>query len=214
MCGPSGAGKTTYARRLEGAGMVRLSFDGHLWARGIRSGEVPAIVRDEVRDLLRTQLAALLGAGQAVVLDFSFWSRAMRSEWRALAAEHGTTPETIYLATDRRTVLARIEDRRGADADDFPVDLQTAAGYVDRFEVPTPEEGPLTIVVEGEEFAVTRRAPGVYDYHWLNHRHGGYGFSSATSDHSPVDGLGHVDGIRDFLRAIDPETGFIEDDDE
>lgn len=67
MCGPSGAGKTTYARRLEGAGMVRLSFDGHLWARGIRSGEVPAIVRDEVR---------------------------------ALAAEHGTTPETGFIEDD------------------------------------------------------------------------------------------------------------------
>lgn len=214
MCGPSGSGKTTYARRLEDVGMARLSFDGHLWARGITSGDVPALVREEVRDLLRTQLADLLGAGRDVVLDFSFWSRAMRSEWRTLVTAHGSTPETVYLATDRATVLARIGKRRGAHADDFPVEPETAAGYVDRFEVPTPEEGPLTIVVEGEEFSVTPRARGVYDYDWVNHQHGGYGFSCATSDRSPVDGPGHVDGIRSFLEAIDPATGFIEDDDE
>ena len=32
MCGPSGAGKTTYAHGLEREGMVRLSFDQVMWA--------------------------------------------------------------------------------------------------------------------------------------------------------------------------------------
>ena len=45
MCGPSGAGKTTYAGRLEAEGMVRLSFDAGIWARGITGGEVPEAVR-------------------------------------------------------------------------------------------------------------------------------------------------------------------------
>lgn len=146
MCGPSGAGKTTYARRLEAEGWTRLSFDSHLWARGIRSGEVDPAVREEVRVLLRAELESLLEADQDVVLDFSFWSRAMREEWRTLLRAHGVEPDTVYLATDRETVLARIRERAGAHADDFPVDLDTAASYVDRFEPPTPEEGPLTVV--------------------------------------------------------------------
>ena len=146
MCGPSGAGKTTYAARLESAGMVRLSFDSHLWDRGIRSGEVDPAVRAEVRDLLRDELVALLEAGRDVVLDFSFWSRAMRAEWRELVRAHGVEPETVYLATDRATVLERIGARAGAHADDFPVEPATAASYVDRFEVPTPDEGPLLVV--------------------------------------------------------------------
>lgn len=194
--------------------MVRLSFDAHLWERGIRSGDVPDDVREEIRGLLRAHLLQLVAERRDVVLDFSFWSRAMRAEWRDLLASTGVVPETTYLATDRESVLDRIRERSGGHADDFPVDLETAAAYVDRFEVPRPEEGPLTIVIDGEELAVRRRRPGIYDYDWVNHRHGGYGFFSATNDRSAIKrGADHVDAIRDFLEQVDPETGFLEDDD-
>ena len=126
--------------------MVRLSFDSHLWERGIRSGDVDPGVREEIRGLLRRELVALLGEGRDVVLDFSFWSRAMREEWRALLAEHGVVPETIYLATDRETVLARVRSRLGRHADDFELPEALAAEYFDHFEVPSPDEGPLTVV--------------------------------------------------------------------
>lgn len=35
MCGPGGAGKTTYAKRLEREGWTRLSFEVEFWERGI-----------------------------------------------------------------------------------------------------------------------------------------------------------------------------------
>ena len=37
MCGPAGAGKSTYARRLERDGIVRLSFDAEAWKRRMRT---------------------------------------------------------------------------------------------------------------------------------------------------------------------------------
>ena len=82
MCGPSGSGKTTYARRLEREGMVRLSFDVEMWRRGITAVPLPPEVRAEIETELRARLLELVAAGRDVVLDFSFWSRRMREDYR------------------------------------------------------------------------------------------------------------------------------------
>lgn len=146
MCGPSGAGKSTYANLLEKQGMVRLSADVELFARGVTEVPPPDEVRAEIHVELKQRLLALVAEGRDVVLDLSFWSRAMRDEWRDLLAPTGIVPQTIYLATDKPTILARLRERRGAHAHDFVLDEALAERYVDHFEVPTPQEGPLTVV--------------------------------------------------------------------
>ena len=146
MCGPAGSGKSTYARRLEQQGMVRLSFDGEAWERGIHSMPLPPVVYEEIEADLRDRLLALVAEGADVVLDFSFWSRRMREDYRRLLAPTGVVPETIYLATDRETVLERVRARRLSHPDDFRLDEELAARYFDHFEAPAPDEGPLTVV--------------------------------------------------------------------
>jgi predicted kinase len=146
MCGPSGAGKSTYARRLEDEGMTRLSFDVELWRRGIPAVPPPPEVRAEVEADLRARLLEHVAAGDDVVLDFSFWSRRMRDDYRALLAPAGVVPETIYLATERATVLERMRTRRGDHPDDFVLPEDLVAQYFDHFEPPTPDEGPLEVV--------------------------------------------------------------------
>jgi predicted kinase len=146
MCGPSGAGKSTYARRLEDEGMTRLSFDVELWRRGIAAVPPPPEVRAEVEADLRARLLEYVAAGDDVVLDFSFWSRRMRDDYRALLAPAGVVPETIYLATERATVLERMRTRRGDHPDDFVLPEDLVAQYFDHFEPPTPDEGPLEVV--------------------------------------------------------------------
>lgn len=146
MCGPSGSGKSTYARRLEDGGMVRLSFDVELWRRGISTVPPPQEVRDEIEAHLRTRLMELVTAGVDVVLDFSFWSRRMRDDYRELLEPTDVVPETVYLATDRETILRRMRARRGDDPDDFVLTEELVAQFVDHFEAPTPDEGPLTVI--------------------------------------------------------------------
>ncbi len=146
MCGPSGSGKSTYARRLETEGMTRLSFDLEMWRRGISTVPLPPPVRDEIEVELRARLLDLVAAGVDVVLDFSFWSRTMRADYRALLEPTGIVPETIYLATDRETVLNRMRTRRGSHGDDYALTDELAAEYFDHFEPPTADEGPLTVV--------------------------------------------------------------------
>ncbi len=146
MCGPAGSGKTTYARRLERDGMVRLSVDAEAWRRGITAMPLAPAVAADIEAGLRTQLLEHVASGTNVVVDLSFWSRRVRDDYRKLLAPAGVIPETVYLATDRDTVLARLRARRGGHGDDFALTEQLAAEYFDHFEVPTPQEGPLTVV--------------------------------------------------------------------
>src|ERR1700704_1696538 len=111
MCGPAGSGKATGARQEERPGMTRLSFDQEAWSRGITAMPLPQDVHRDIEQLLRARLVDLVRAGADVVLDFSFWSRRTREEYRELLRPLGVVPETVYLATDRATVLRRIGAR-------------------------------------------------------------------------------------------------------
>jgi predicted kinase len=146
MCGPAGSGKSTVARRYEQQGMTRLSFDQEAWSRGIATMPLPPEVHRDIESALRARLADLVRAGSDVVLDFSFWSRSMREEYRELLRPLGVVPETVYLATDRATVLQRVGARAARDGDDFKVSTELAALYFDHFEAPTAAEGPLTVI--------------------------------------------------------------------
>jgi predicted kinase len=126
--------------------MTRLSFDQEAWSRGITTMPLPQDVHRDIERVLRARLVDLVRAGADVVLDFSFWSRHMRDEYRDLLKPLGVVPETVYLATDRATVLRRITARAARDGDDFKISAELAAFYFDHFEVPTAAEGPLTVV--------------------------------------------------------------------
>jgi predicted kinase len=126
--------------------MARLSFDQEAWSRGITTMPLSHDVHREIEHVLRARLLDLVRAGSDVVLDFSFWSRAARDEYRELLRPFGVVPETVYLATDRATVLRRIGDRAARDGDDFKLSTELAVSYFDHFEVPTAAEGPLTVI--------------------------------------------------------------------
>jgi predicted kinase len=146
MCGPAGSGKSTVARQYERQGMTRLSFDQEAWARGITAMPLPQDVHRDIERVLRARLLDLVRAGADVVLDFSFWSRRTREEYRELLRPLGVVPETVYLATDRATVLRRIGARAARDGDDYAISAELAAFYFDHFEIPTAAEGPLTVM--------------------------------------------------------------------
>jgi predicted kinase len=146
MSGSAGSGKSTVARQYEQQGMIRLSFDQEAWSRGITTMPLPQDVHRDIEHALRGRLVGLVRAGSDVVLDFSFWSRSMRDEYRELLRPLGVVPETVYLAIGRAAVLRRIAARAARDGDDFAISTELAAFYFDHFEVPEAAEGPLTVI--------------------------------------------------------------------
>jgi predicted kinase len=146
MCGPAGSGKSTIARRYEAGGMLRLSVDTEAWARGHRVVPLPSDVGAEIIAELQQRLLAAVTEGEDVVLDLSFWSRAMRDEWRSLLSATAAEPEIVHVVASRETVLSRLRTRAVAHSDDFRLPVGLAEAYFDHFEPPAPEEGPITVI--------------------------------------------------------------------
>jgi len=149
MCGPAGAGKSTVAKQLEQQGMARLSFDEESFRRGVRTHPLTQETYAEIEQALLTRLLGLVRQKQAVVLDYSFWSRAMRDRYKALLAPLGIVPEIIYVMTPKAVVLQRLQRRTGAAPHEIKLSAENAARYYEQFEAPTADEGQITVVSGG-----------------------------------------------------------------
>ncbi|MFJ4191021.1 AAA family ATPase [Kitasatospora sp. NPDC089509] len=147
MCGLPGAGKTTYALGLVRRGYVRLSIDEVVWRRlgGRDAGRVLAAeefdrLKEEVRREQRRELVDLMLAGRDVVVDYSFWSRAAREDYKELVERHGCRWELVHLKADRATLDRRLERRNNEDgANAVTVDRALLDRYLEHFEEPEGE---------------------------------------------------------------------------
>ncbi|MFF0290791.1 AAA family ATPase [Streptomyces sp. NPDC005262] len=147
MCGLPGAGKTTYAKELVRRGYVRLSIDEVVWQRlGRRDAglvlkaEEFDQLKEEVRREQRQELVELMLAGRDAVVDYSFWSRAARDDYKALIENHGCRWELVHLKADRTTLEHRLALRKGEEgANSVTVDQTLFNRYLANFEEPDGE---------------------------------------------------------------------------
>ncbi|MFD6091106.1 AAA family ATPase [Oerskovia sp. NPDC060338] len=146
MCGPAGSGKSTLARRLEREGYVRLSFDEEAWRRGFRTHPVPEEGCLVVHQHLQRRLSDAVTSGERVVVDTSFWSRAARDKYREFLAPFGVTPVVLHVRTPRSILLSRLRNRVNGGPNDIHVPFETALAYLDGFQAPTSDEGPVRVV--------------------------------------------------------------------
>jgi predicted kinase len=75
-----------------------------------------------------------------VVVDYSFWSRAARDDYKALIEDHGCRWELIHLKADRTTLEQRLAVRNSEEgADCVTVDQALFDRYLANFEEPDGE---------------------------------------------------------------------------
>ena len=140
LCGLPGSGKTTLAVRLERERpALRLTPDEWISALAIDPHDEEK--RAEVEALQWEVAERALVLGVDVVLDWGFWSRSERDDFRSRAAALGARAEVRFLNVPRGEFSARLGVRSAAPpqgtfrVSDAELDL-----WRTRFEPPTPDE--------------------------------------------------------------------------
>ncbi len=149
ICGPTGAGKTTYAAALaKRTHAVRFSLEE--WAIALFAADMPEGVGLEwtLERLGRCekQIWAVaeptLMAGTSLVLDLGLPTAEDRDRWRALVAGTIAESKLHYLDVSRRVRRARVleRDRSGASNNPFAISETSFDRMDSRFEPPTDDE--------------------------------------------------------------------------
>lgn len=155
MCGLPGAGKTTLARSLERErDALRLTPDDWILALGIDPYDEPQ--RAVVEQLQWDVAMRALELGTSVILDFGFWSRRERDDFRVRASALGVGFEIHFVDAPRSELVARLAARNAtAGPGDVIVDAEALDRYISWFEPPAPDE--LAILGESDPPGAPRR---------------------------------------------------------
>ena len=152
LAGLNGAGKSTFARRLEQeCPAVRFTLDEWMLRLHQLSYDDPRYpeLAERCQDLIWDVAKQVLVTGTDVVLDWNLWSCARRETWRDKVVASGHHPVLHYLRVPVDTAIRQAGRRRRegvANAHDLDAD---AVRHLARlFEAPTAGEGIELRVVE------------------------------------------------------------------
>ncbi|MFG1913085.1 AAA family ATPase [Kribbella sp. NPDC048928] len=141
VVGLPGAGKTSWARRIEGElGAVRLTPDE--WMEALfAASEVNGRRWVLESELLWGVAARVLELGGNVVLDYGCWSEQERDLFRSRAQALGAAAEIVVLDLPLDVLWERLEQRNAAlPAATFSVTREELKEWAASFEVPTSVE--------------------------------------------------------------------------
>lgn len=147
MCGLSGSGKTTFAKKMETHNFQRLSVDEHIWNKygkyGIDypKGEYKKL-QIEANKELHSIFLELLKSNRNIVVDFSFWQKEKRDNYKQIVENNNGKWFLVYMNTPISVIKERLtirNDRFEANAA-FPITGTILDGYQKSFQIPVEED--------------------------------------------------------------------------
>ena len=157
ICGFIGAGKTTFARKLEKeTGVVRFTKDE--WMVRVFGNSPPKdkFENDKFHEYdskmaeLATKMALkCLAVGSSVIIDDGFWYKKQRDEIRQALKDIGVVAKLYYIDTPIDMMKARTVKRsENPPIDSFYITEQEFNDYLKMFEPPTDDEEFISIIDE------------------------------------------------------------------
>jgi predicted kinase len=144
MVGLPCAGKTTLARQLErDCSALRLTPDEwHLRLFGQDLGDPEHNARHNLVETLLWDIAArVLALGTSVILDFGFWARSEREDFRSRAKQLGAGSRVHFVDVSDEELLRRLLGRNARRQEGtFVIPEEMIKPWMASFERPTDEE--------------------------------------------------------------------------
>ena len=144
MVGLPCSGKTTLAKKLEHErSALRLTPDE--WQICLFGQDAEEPEHDARHSLIEAMLWNIarraLELGTNVILDFGFWAREEREDYRSRAKQLGASSEVQYLDVSEDELLRRLEERNlRLSQKSFLISEEAMKPWIAFFQKPTPDE--------------------------------------------------------------------------
>lgn len=145
ICGFVGAGKTTFARKLEKqTSAVRITKDE--WLIKIFGNKITLDKNFETYDRKVTELAKhiafkILKSGKDVIIDEGFWAKSQRVDIKKKLVALGTQPILYYVKCPIEKMRERVIDRSKVPPDDsFEISGEMFDSYLKYWQPPEEDE--------------------------------------------------------------------------
>lgn len=144
MVGLPCSGKATLAKKLEHErSALRLTPDE--WQIGLFGQDAEEPEHDERHSFIETMLwniaSRALELGTNVILDFGFWAREEREDYRKRAKRLGASSEVHFLDVPKEELLRRLAVRNSQPSQEsFHIAEESMRPWIEFFQRPTPEE--------------------------------------------------------------------------
>ena len=144
MVGLPCSGKTTLAQKLESErSALRLTPDE--WQVRLFGQDAEEQEHDVRHNLIETMLwniaSKALGLGTNVILDFGFWAREEREDFRLRAKKLGASSEVHFLDVPENELMRRLAVRNSQlSQESFQIPEDMMKPWITFFQRPTPDD--------------------------------------------------------------------------
>jgi predicted kinase len=144
MVGLPCSGKTVLARKLE-RDLPALRLTPDEWQIRLFGQDAEEPEHDTRHSLIEAMLwniaSRALELGTNVILDFGFWAREEREDYRIRAKQLGASSEVHYLDVSEDELLRRLEERNSRPSQEsFLISEKAMKPWIAFFQKPTPDE--------------------------------------------------------------------------
>ena len=144
MVGLPCSGKTTLAQKLEQE-LPALRLTPDEWQIRLFGQDAEDPEHDARHSLIEAMLWNIarraLELGTNVILDFGFWAREEREDYRSRAQQLGASSEVHYLDVAEDELLRRLEERNARPSQEsFFISAKAMKPWIAFFQKPTPDE--------------------------------------------------------------------------